>query len=198
MTTILNKLTLIPAILALCAGAAQAAPPAASGLTAGYSFQQYSGAAPVGNGQVDTSSTLFYIDEQTVAGVKSWYIFFDPAHAQPVTVTLTFDTPIVNVIDTKQGLDGSNATYGIDVDGDSVFNDYTTSLLIAPERGDSTLWTAGGFTVTLDWNAVDPGDHIRVLTATPVPEPETYALLLAGLGMTAFMARRRKAIPKSS
>jgi len=31
------------------------------------------------------------------------------------------------------------------------------------------------------------------LTLTPVPEPETYALLLAGLGLLAVAARRRKA-----
>ncbi|WP_374049964.1 FxDxF family PEP-CTERM protein [Nitrosomonas sp. sh817] len=29
---------------------------------------------------------------------------------------------------------------------------------------------------------------------TPVPEPETYAMLLAGLGLVGFMARRRKAV----
>nr|WP_195793161.1 FxDxF family PEP-CTERM protein [Roseateles sp. DAIF2] len=29
-------------------------------------------------------------------------------------------------------------------------------------------------------------------TAVPVPEPETYALLLAGLGVVGFVARRRK------
>ena len=28
-------------------------------------------------------------------------------------------------------------------------------------------------------------------TATPVPEPETYALMLAGLGLVGFAARRR-------
>lgn len=31
-----------------------------------------------------------------------------------------------------------------------------------------------------------------VRDVTPVPEPETYALLLAGLGVVGFMARRRK------
>lgn len=28
--------------------------------------------------------------------------------------------------------------------------------------------------------------------AAPIPEPETYAMMLAGLGMLGFMARRRK------
>lgn len=31
------------------------------------------------------------------------------------------------------------------------------------------------------------------LIATPVPEPETYAMMIAGLGLVGFMARRRKA-----
>ena len=29
---------------------------------------------------------------------------------------------------------------------------------------------------------------------TPVPEPETYAMLLAGLGLVGFAIRRRKAV----
>ena len=29
---------------------------------------------------------------------------------------------------------------------------------------------------------------------TPVPEPETYTMLLAGLGLMSLVARRRKAI----
>lgn len=31
------------------------------------------------------------------------------------------------------------------------------------------------------------------VAAAPIPEPETYALMLAGLGVVAFMARRRRA-----
>jgi hypothetical protein len=38
---------------------------------------------------------------------------------------------------------------------------------------------------------VDQNYHIEMVTA-PIPEPETYALMLAGLGLVGFMARRRK------
>lgn len=36
-------------------------------------------------------------------------------------------------------------------------------------------------------------DNVRYAVAAPVPEPETYALMLAGLGVMGFIARRRKA-----
>jgi len=188
------KLASIACLVA--AGAAHAADPVASGLPPGYSFAEYSGAAAVGAGLVDTSNQAFFIDEKTVGGVKSWYIFFDPEHAQPLTATFTFDAPIVSVLDTKAALDGSNATYGIDVDGDAVFDDYQTSLLIAPEAGDVTAWLVGGNTVTVVWLTADPGDHIRVLTqTTPVPEPETWALLAAGLMVLGWRGRRRGGRP---
>jgi hypothetical protein len=35
-------------------------------------------------------------------------------------------------------------------------------------------------------------DGSNTFTATPVPEPETYAMLLAGLGLLGFAARRSK------
>ena len=188
------KLRLAIAALLLAGGAAQAADPVASGLPAGFSFSESSGAAAVGAGLVDTSDVLFFIDEQTVAGIKSWYIFFDPPGVQRVTATITFDSPIVSVLDTKPALDSSNATYGIDVDGDSVFNDYSTSLLIAPEPGDVTTWAVSGTTVTINWLASDPGDHIRVLVqANPVPEPETWGLFAAGLAALGWRARRQGA-----
>jgi len=182
----------------LAAGVARAGDPVASGLPAGYSFSEYSGPAAVGEGLVDTSNVAFFIDERSVAGIKSWYVFFDPERTQSLTATFTFDTAIVDVLDTKASLDASNATYGIDVDGDGVFDDYGTSLLIAPERGDATTWSVGGNTVSVDWLTADPGDHIRVLTlASAVPEPETWALLVAGVAALAWRARRTT-VPRAS
>jgi PEP-CTERM motif len=35
-------------------------------------------------------------------------------------------------------------------------------------------------------------DDINLQVATPVPEPETYAMMLAGLGVIGFIARRRR------
>lgn len=41
-------------------------------------------------------------------------------------------------------------------------------------------------------NAFENGNSIKLGLVTAVPEPETYALMLAGLGVVAFIARRRK------
>ena len=40
--------------------------------------------------------------------------------------------------------------------------------------------------------AVHDGDVGQLSLISQVPEPETYAMLLAGLGLVGFMARRRK------
>jgi PEP-CTERM motif len=53
----------------------------------------------------------------------------------------------------------------------------------------STLESLGTEFGTFDARPL--GDTITVI-ATPVPEPGTYALMLAGLGVVGFMARRRQ------
>lgn len=183
-------------IALLCAGGSAHADPTAAGLPAGFTFSEYTGTAPVGSGQVDSSGHLYFLDEKTVGGVKSWYIFFDPARAQGITATITFDMPIVDVLRTRPTLDASNPTYGIDIDGDGVFDDYTSSLLIAPEPGDTTTFAIGSNTLTIDWLTVDPGDHIRVLTA--VPEPGTFALLATGLAALGWSSRRAAGRPRAA
>lgn len=50
--------------------------------------------------------------------------------------------------------------------------------------------SASGGTATI---TAQPQNEFKVyFNATPVPEPETYTLMLAGLGLVGFMAHRRK------
>jgi hypothetical protein len=50
------------------------------------------------------------------------------------------------------------------------------------------------FVVSVQYDkAVGVGSFGGSVTVTPVPEPETYALMLAGLGAIGFVARRRSA-----
>ena len=39
---------------------------------------------------------------------------------------------------------------------------------------------------------ISPGTYSIAAVAAPIPEPETYAMMLAGLGAIGFMAARRR------
>jgi len=60
-------------------------------------------------------------------------------------------------------------------------------------------WTQYGFTFQATSSASHiflgsiSGASVDLVNVTAVPEPETYAMMLAGLGAIGFMARRRKA-----
>lgn len=179
------------ALLAASTTMASAAP-IAGPLSAGMTFQQYTGTAVVGNGQVNTSDVLWYVDEKTVGNLKSWFIFFDPVGSQTITATLTFDHAIVGVITDRIGLFQSQPTYSIDIDHDGVFDDYLNPQGVGLEADQDTVtWTPGSNTMTIRWTASNPGDHVRVLTA--VPEPASWGL--AGVALAALVGtqlRRRK------
>lgn len=59
-------------------------------------------------------------------------------------------------------------------------------------RGEWTL-AAGTYSIAGTATASPYDGGIGALSVTPVPEPESYALMLAGLGLVGFAVRRRRA-----
>jgi hypothetical protein len=104
--------------------------------------------------------------------------------------TINIVTPLTGA-HIHQGAAGVNGPVKIDFSGQ-----LTGSNLADPDLALVTPGTASGFYVNLH-NAVYPRGAIRgqlqyVGTANVVPEPETYALLIAGLGAVGLMAKRRR------
>lgn len=88
---------------------------------------------------------------------------------------------------------------GVNID---IFNATTNALVTS----DTFAGVLGNFAVSTFASALAPGNYRLVATGTavreasldvtinfaPVPEPGTYAMLLAGLGMVGLLARRRR------
>jgi len=72
------------------------------------------------------------------------------------------------------------ATSGTTLDSDAI--NLATSWL------NTLSGASGGYTLTV----LSSATHQDQMMATPVPEPETYMMLLAGLGLMGFVARRRR------
>ncbi len=161
------------------------------GSASAFTFAEFAGGAgsePVGIGRVD-SDTLFFIDEKQKDGIKSWYVFFDPACKGTVDAEITFSSAITGFITTRSELESTTATYG------KYGVDYEFVKHTGLERKDY-IKQLDEHTLHIHWKAGDPGDHVRVwTTAYAVPEPQTYAMLMAGLILVAGMAKRQAGSP---
>lgn len=60
--------------------------------------------------------------------------------------------------------------------------------------GDADIHSTFGFNAGRDFTDNKDIGHFAMAVITMVPEPETYAMLLAGLGLVGFIARRRNQI----
>jgi hypothetical protein len=61
----------------------------------------------------------------------------------------------------------------------------------------SQLSLDGTLTLILNGTSGANASYAGTINVLPVPEPETYALMLAGVGVIGFMARRRKGATQS-
>ena len=88
--------------------------------------------------------------------------------------------------DKKLGIDlgGVHGTASSSVDMDTFFTGYVAGNYDFDFYFAERHTTESNFSISTSLNLVSP----------PIPEPETYALMLAGLGLVSFIARRRKKV----
>lgn len=115
-----------------------------------------------------------------------------------------FSTVGPNFIDTLVGSIAHSALVGLSITAYDLYD--SSDLLVATGVMQSTglvdLWTittggipGGSYYVKVSGTIVSAtsASYAGNLNVTPVPEPQTYAMLLAGLGLVAMGARRRAA-----
>jgi hypothetical protein len=169
---------------ALFASAAPVAPTAT--LTGGgihtNTFAEFTGST-VGSNDMPTGA-LYWFYEGSSGGYDSYLLMFDPVNVTgKVNATVTFAGNVFATFTNKAGLIASSAYQNAGVT-------YDWKKLSGLE-GKEAL-TVTGNAISFKWTASSPGDYVRVLTVSAVPEPETYALLLAGLGIMGAAVRRKK------
>jgi hypothetical protein len=132
------------------------------------------------------TSDLAVRDGVIAAGtrVASQFLFFDPrGAAQIATGFAKFNGDILGVATTTTLLQGSDFL-GIQP---TVFYNYNDGSGLE----DQDIVTFSGRTLNFTLQASSPSDSIRILTA--VPEPASWAMLIAGFGLVGAAARRRRA-----
>lgn len=179
----MKKLISALAIASLSFGAAAASAPTASLTTSGTTFAEYTGSIVGSNDLGAGTSTLYWMAESSLGNLTSYLVMFDPSSNARIAGTVTFaGGNIVALADTRTELLGSQifAKSGVTYDWKA-----NSGL-----ENNDTLTVSGG-SLTLDWRGNGPGDYVRVVVQA-VPEPESYAMFLAGLGIIGVVAKRRK------
>lgn len=109
-----------------------------------------------------------------------------------LTGTRTFVQAGSGVVGFSRSGDGGLDLFNGPTNGALLGYDLTTAIGPVGGSGEILQWTAGDVLTSGGVLVFDDAIVDATFTAVLVPEPETYALILAGLGVLAFVARRRK------
>ena len=87
---------------------------------------------------------------------------------------------------------GANLNFNVNAANSAFFSSPNPFYNLAMTSFTNTPSTVSAFSG--GFNIIKGGGTINFAPLTPVPEPETYALMLAGLGAVGFVARRRRSV----
>jgi hypothetical protein len=167
--------------------------------------------SPVGNGSSHSFSSTYwaigdyYQFKVSTAGLSNIAISWDQisSNTGPQNFGLSYSTDGVNFSSfiaytvlanatpntwSSSGTPKTSSSYSFDLSGVSALNNQANDYFRLVDT--STVSASGGAVSTGGTNRVD---NFTVTAIAAVPEADTYALMMAGLGLVGMAARRRKA-----
>jgi len=200
------KVALVGTALALSASSAQAAivMGEVTGGSSGGNFVELDPApgTTVGQDSFNSPDLIAFNEVQDVVlasalaglaagtGVSSHFVLFDPVNSPTTRVigNVTFDSEILAIITSSGAISATDGLFG---------NPNVTYLpggAYGLESNDSASFA--GNQLFVNFVATSPGDHIRVLTRSAVPEPGTWAMMILGFFALGAAMRRKPAVAR--